>query len=99
MSYLFIVNPIAGKGKAKRTIPIIKEIMENSKHSYQIKITEKVGDGQLFAEEAKVKDFTLLFPAVTDTHEVVNGMAGGIQRLGIIPAGTETTCQIAQYTL
>ncbi|MDI9475553.1 MAG: diacylglycerol kinase family lipid kinase [Bacillota bacterium] len=90
MSYLFIVNPIAGKGKAKRTIPIIKEIMENSKHSYQIKITEKVGDGQLFAEEAKVKDFHTIVSVGGDgtLHEVVNGMAGGIQRLGIIPAGT-----------
>lgn len=78
------------QGQSKRTIPIIKEIMENSKHSYQIKITEKVGDGQLFAEEAKVKDFHTIVSVGGDRtlHEVVNGMAGGIQRLGIIPAGT-----------
>lgn len=90
MSYLFIVNPIAGKGKAKRTIPIIKEIMENSGHSYQIKITEKVGDGQLFAEEAKAEDFRTIVSVGGDgtLHEVVNGMVGGTQRLGIIPAGT-----------
>ncbi|MDI9476104.1 MAG: diacylglycerol/lipid kinase family protein [Natronincolaceae bacterium] len=90
MSYLFIVNPIAGKGKAKRTIPIIEEIMENSKHSYQIKITEKVGDGQLFAEDAKAEGFHTIVSVGGDgtLHEVVNGMAGGVQKLGIIPAGT-----------
>lgn len=90
MSYLFIINPIAGKGRAKKTIPVIKEIMENSRHSYQIKITEKVGDGQLFAEEARAEDFHTIVSVGGDgtLHEVVNGMIGGTQRLGIVPAGT-----------
>lgn len=91
MSYLFIVNPIAGKGKAKKTIPIIKEIMENNNCSYQIKVTKKAGDGQLFAKEASTENiFTTIVSVGGDgtLHEVVNGMIGGTQKLGIIPAGT-----------
>ena len=91
MSYLFIVNPIAGKGKAKKTIPIIKEIMESNNRNYQIKVTKKAGDGQLFAREASIENiFTTIVSVGGDgtLHEIVNGMIGGTQKLGIIPAGT-----------
>ncbi|NMA04367.1 MAG: diacylglycerol kinase family lipid kinase [Clostridiales bacterium] len=90
MSYLFIVNPIAGKGRARKTIPIIKKIMEDNNCSYKIKITEKAGDGQLFAREAKTGGYSTVVSVGGDgtLHEVINGMVGGRQRLGIVPAGT-----------
>ncbi|HZK57737.1 MAG TPA: diacylglycerol kinase family protein [Clostridia bacterium] len=90
LSYLFIVNPTAGKGRAKKTIPIIKKIMEDNKCNYQIKVTEKAGDGQLFAEKAKIGDYSVIVSVGGDgtLHEIVNGMAGGAQKLGIVPAGT-----------
>ncbi|HZK38463.1 MAG TPA: diacylglycerol kinase family protein [Clostridia bacterium] len=63
MSYLFIVNPIAGKGRAKKTIPIIKEIMENNNCSYQIKVTKKRGMGNYLRKKQVLKIFLLLlFP-------------------------------------
>ncbi len=41
LSYLFIVNPVAGKGRADKIIPIIKEIMGKNNCDYEIKITQK----------------------------------------------------------
>ena len=91
MSYLFIVNPIAGKGRARKVIPIIKEVMEDNNCNYQIRVTEKAGDGQIFAEKAKSENtFTTIVSVGGDgtLHEIINGMIGGTQKLGIIPAGT-----------
>jgi len=90
LSYLFIVNPVAGKANGNKIIPIIKEIMENYNCTYEIKTTEKIGDAKLFAEEAKIKNFSTIISVGGDgtLHEVVNGMVGGPQKLGIIPAGT-----------
>jgi len=90
LSYLFIINPIAGKGKGSKIIPIIKEIMQDHGCSYEIKLTEKVGDAKRFAEEAKTQDFSTIVSVGGDgtLHEVVNGMAEGPQKLGVIPSGT-----------
>lgn len=90
MSYLFIVNPVAGKGEGTKIIPIIKEVMDNYNCTYDIKITEKVGDAKLIAEEAKYKSFSTIVSVGGDgtLHEVVNGMVGGKQKLGVIPSGT-----------
>lgn len=90
MSYLFIVNPVAGKGKSTKIIPIIKEVMDTYNCTYDIKITEKVGDAKLFAKEAKYKSFSTIVSVGGDgtLHEVVNGMVGGKQKLGVIPSGT-----------
>ncbi len=65
--------------------------MEKNNCSYQIKVTRKAGDGRLFAKEAITdNNFTTIVSVGGDgtLHEVVNGMIGGTQRLGIIPAGT-----------
>lgn len=64
--------------------------MEDNNCNYQIKVTEKVGDGQLFAEEAKIEGYLTIVSVGGDgtLHEIVNGMAGGTQKLGIVPAGT-----------
>lgn len=90
LPYLFIVNPVAGKGRADKIIPIIKGVMEKNNYDYEIKITQKIGDAKLIAKEAKTKDFTTIVSVGGDgtLHEVVNGMIGGMQKLGIVPAGT-----------
>ena len=90
LSYLFIINPVAGKRKDNTMITMINEVMSKYNCTYEIKITEKVGDAKLFAKEARNKAFSTIVSVGGDgtLHEVVNGMAGGPQKLGIIPAGT-----------
>lgn len=90
MSYLFIVNPVAGKTKAKNTISIIKYIMDQNKKQYEILTTTKRGDAREFAQEAIQKDFSTIVAVGGDgtINEVLNGMAGSKKILGIIPAGT-----------
>jgi YegS/Rv2252/BmrU family lipid kinase len=90
LSYLFIVNPVSGKGNSSKVISLIKEVMDSYNCTYEIKITEKVGDAKLFAEEVKTKNFSVIVSVGGDgtLHEVVNGMVGGTQKLGVIPSGT-----------
>lgn len=64
--------------------------MDHYQCDYEIKVTEKVGDAKLFAKEAKNKGFSTIVSVGGDgtLHEVVNGMVGGNQKLGVIPSGT-----------
>ncbi len=90
MPYLFIVNPTAGNNKADKIISIINEVMDSNNCDYRIKVTKKTGDGQRFAQEAKAAGYFAVVSVGGDgtLHEIVNGMEGGTQKLGIIPAGT-----------
>ncbi len=90
LSFLFIVNPVAGKGNGDKIIPLIEEVMKEYHCTYEIRKTEKVGEGKRIAEEARHTDFSTIVSVGGDgtLHEVINGMVGSKQKLGIIPAGT-----------
>lgn len=88
--YLFIINPIAGKGKTLELIPRIKKSFDKDKINYDIKITDEKGHGEKIAEEAIDKGFTHIISVGGDgtAYEVVNGIRNGKIVLGILPAGT-----------
>lgn len=90
LSYLFIVNPVAGKKNIGKITSHIQEVMEKNNCTYEIKKTEKVGDAEVFAQEAKNKDYSTIVSVGGDgtLHEVVNGMLGGVKKLGVVPTGT-----------
>lgn len=64
--------------------------MESNNCNYEIKVTQKIGDAELIAKKAQTADFFTIVSVGGDgtLHEVVNGMIGGRQKLGIVPAGT-----------
>ena len=86
--YLFVINPIAGDGKAKATKPLIEEIMSKNHIDYDIVFTKRPKEATLIALNY---DYDVLVAVGGDG--TINEIAAGITKrgnktLGIIPAGT-----------
>lgn len=87
---LFIVNPIAGGGKAMGLIPLIEEEMKKNNIEFKIIITERESQATEIAEN-HIDEYTLIVAVGGDG--TVNEIAKGIIRKGrgilaIIPGGT-----------
>ena len=89
-SYCFIVNPVAGKNKAEKLIPLISKTMLEKKLDFNIMLTRAKGDGKVLAEKAVKEGFKVIVAVGGDgtINEVVNGLYDKNCVLGIIPAGT-----------
>jgi diacylglycerol kinase (ATP) len=90
MKTLFIVNPIAGKGRAKTIVPLIEDICGKSKIEYTIKYTMGPKHEVALAKLGIQEGFERIVSVGGDgtLNEVVNGIAGSQAVLGVIPAGT-----------
>lgn len=87
---LFIVNPIAGKGRGKKAIPIIEKKMEDNNIPYEIIITSMPLEATRLAKE-NVGSFGTIIAVGGDgtVNEVAQGLIESRKgRLGIIPCGT-----------
>ena len=90
MKHLFIVNPVAGKGK---TLPIIAEIKEAFKginEEYIIEVTERPGHAtEIVKKYVKMEDYRVYSVGGDGTlNEVLNGIVNSKSSLAIIPSGT-----------
>ena len=89
MKAAFIVNPLAGRGKAKK---IWEELEPRLKIDcpYNVYYTERAGDAVRLARLAQEDGATVLVSVGGDgtVHEIVNGMDLMQGTLGLIPAGT-----------
>lgn len=94
MKYRFIVNPVAGKGKAAaRLTEEIREYAQNTGISYEICLTSGQGDATRIARRicAEDSDEKIIFACGGDgmVSEVASGLAGcETAVLGVIPTGT-----------
>lgn len=87
---LFIVNPVAGKGRGKKAIPIIEKKMIDNNISYEIIMTSKPLEATRLAME-NVHSFETIIAVGGDgtVNEVAQGLIKSKKgRLGIIPCGT-----------
>lgn len=88
--FLFILNPTAGGGRAKKSIPLIEETMKFHKIPYEIKETSAPFEATKLAEEGV--DFFHSIIAVGGDGTVNEVAKGLINRkkgiLGVIPCGT-----------
>jgi diacylglycerol kinase (ATP) len=100
MKTLFIVNPIAGKGKAKEMIPFIEKTCERQNVEYEIVYTTGPKDGIKLAKEGVENGFQKIISVGGDgtLNEVVNGIAGSDVVLGVIPGGTGNDFIRSVYT-
>lgn len=86
----FIVNPIAGNGKAYKMIPKIKKIMRDFTKDYKIYVTRYPGEGCDIAKFVSKNGYDRIVAVGGDgtVHEVINGIKDTNMILGIIPLGT-----------
>lgn len=90
MRHLFILNPIAGKGKTLKLIPDIHAYFRDSGKEYIIETTEYPGHAtEIASRYSSREDFRIYSIGGDGTlNEVLNGMAGSGSSLAAIPAGS-----------
>ena len=97
MKYIFVVNPVAGKGKlASSLVEKINEVASSKGVDYEVYLTKSLGDGCEYVKKAAdMYSGELAFFACGGDGtvcEVANGIMACADRerlyLGIVPAGT-----------
>ncbi len=89
MKHIFIVNPISGKGKAKKLVPLIKDYFTTHPGEYEIIETQSHGDATAIAARYHVEDDVVLYTVGGDgtAYEILNGLNDKVP-MAIIPGGT-----------
>lgn len=90
MNLLFVVNPIAGKGRTIDAIPLIEQYCKDKKISYKITETKFPGDATEIVRKECLESYTAVVAVGGDgtVLETVNGLTGTDIPLGIIPLGS-----------
>ncbi len=89
MKLKLIVNPAAGRKKANKAIPAIRQILTEKNLDFHIDITSHPGEATYLSQKASKNNFRIIIAAGGDgtVHEVVNGMIDSGCTLGVIPLG------------
>lgn len=88
---LFIINPVAGGGRAEKLAPIISGYMEDINLEYNIQMTKKPKDATKIAKLGIGEGYNIIVAVGGDgtVNEVAIGiLESGKGTLGIIPSGT-----------
>lgn len=85
----FIVNPEAGRGKAGRSVPLIKDWLSGKSLSSSVTLTTCPGEAEALAREIASEQLTIVAVGGDGSiNEVVNGIRGSGCTLGILPLGS-----------
>lgn len=89
MKYIFIVNPESAKGNAMKIIGNIEKICKQRKIEYEVCYTLEQGDATRLTQSYK-EEKNIIYAVGGDgtLSEVLNGVIGTKNKLGIIPAGS-----------
>jgi YegS/Rv2252/BmrU family lipid kinase len=89
MKHIFIVNPISGKGKAKKLIPLIEAYFANHPGEFEIIETQNHGAASEIASRYPTGSDVVLYSVGGDgtAFEVLNGLHDKVP-MAIIPGGT-----------
>ena len=89
MKYIFIVNPESAKGNAMKIIGNIEKICKQRKIEYEVCYTLAQGDATRLTQSYK-EEKNIIYAVGGDgtLSEVLNGVIGTKNKLGIIPAGS-----------
>ncbi len=90
MKHLFIVNPVAGKGRTLDLVPEINAYCEGKKLDFTVKITEYPGHATKIAAAYSKEQPLRIYSVGGDgtLNEVLNGMAGSGSSLAAVPCGS-----------
>lgn len=89
MKYIFIVNPNSGGGKALKVAENIKRVCKKDNYEYEMFFTSRIGDATKIARKFLFSK-NIIFSVGGDgtLNEVVNGIMGSKNMLGVIPCGS-----------
>ncbi|HOT93369.1 MAG TPA: diacylglycerol kinase family lipid kinase [Anaerolineae bacterium] len=92
--YKVIVNPISGRGNGERSLPFIKNLLDQYSLSYDLACTEYPGHAIGLAQQAAMDGYAVVVAAGGDgtANEVLNGLmqarqAGAHVTLGVLSVG------------
>ena len=93
--YCLIVNPVAGRGAARKAIPVIESLLETLQVNYDLVQTEYPGHAIALAEEACANGYRAVVAVGGDgtVNEVINGLMRAAQagrltsELAVLPVG------------
>ena len=89
MKHIFIVNPVSGGGKALKIVQNINKVCIEKGFEYEIHFTEKAGDATKIAKKYRFSQNVIYSVGGDGTlNEVVNGIVGSKNMLGVIPCGS-----------
>lgn len=90
MNHIFIVNPVAGNGKAIKLIPAIEAFFEKNSEEYHIEVTKYIGHATEIVKNYSSKEKCRFYAVGGDgtVNEVVNGLAESDNSLAVIPTGS-----------
>ncbi|NTV89462.1 MAG: diacylglycerol kinase family lipid kinase [Clostridiales bacterium] len=94
MKHIFIINPVAGKGKTYKLIPEIHDYFTNSSkytsEDYIIETTKYPGHATELARSYSAGEACRIYSVGGDgtLNEILNGIAGSASSLAVIPAGS-----------
>ncbi|MFC2028503.1 diacylglycerol/lipid kinase family protein [Chloroflexota bacterium] len=94
--YKIIVNPISGRGYAKKTVPMIEKYCNENGLNFDLVLTEEPWQAAEFAENAALEGYDVVISASGDgtANEVLNGLMRARGKgaknsaMGIIAVGT-----------
>lgn len=89
MKYIFIVNPESAKGNAMKIIGNIEKVCKQEHIEYEVCYTLAQGDATRLAQSYKDEENIIYAVGGDGTlSEVLNGVVGAKNKIGIIPAGS-----------
>ncbi len=87
MTYKVIANPVAGRGRTKAALPMLKQELDELKIPYEIYLTKEPGHASSLAADAVDYDGIIAVGGDGTINEVVCGMPKN-KPLCIVPLGT-----------
>lgn len=89
MKYHFILNPVAGRGRAYKAIKYIRTLLRNKNIENEFTITNAPGHATAIANNLKESADTIVAIGGDGTiNEIINGIINSKIKLGIIPLGS-----------
>jgi len=85
-----IANPVAGKGKVKKYLPVIQEKLKKEKITYDLSLSSNPDHVEILARQAKEEGYKRIVACGGDgtVNKIINAIVKTDISLGIIPLGT-----------
>lgn len=89
LSYFIILNPVAGRGKTLKVMPLIETFFRSHNFTYKLVITRERGEATTLARKAASSGYEVVVAVGGDgtVNEVANGLVGSNTAMGVIPCG------------